>query len=58
MPAPGPDRGAPGRACVQINRICTHNERTRHDSTAAPNVIQAITENVCGRAWIYGTLML
>ena len=36
MPAPGPDRGAPGRACVQINRICTHNERTRHDSTAAP----------------------
>jgi hypothetical protein len=25
---------------------------------AAPNVIQAITENVCGRAWIYATLML
>jgi hypothetical protein len=27
-------------------------------SGAAPNVIQAITENVCGRAWIYATLML
>ena len=36
-PAAGPDRGAPGRACGQIDRICTHNERTRHDSTAAPN---------------------
>lgn len=37
MPAAGPDRGAPGRACGQIDRICTHNKRTRHDSTAAPN---------------------
>ena len=27
---PGPDRRAPGRACGQINRTCTHNERTRH----------------------------
>jgi hypothetical protein len=35
--SPGPDRRAPGRACGQINRTCTHNERTRHDSTAAPN---------------------
>jgi hypothetical protein len=23
-----------------------------------PNVIKAIAENVCGRAWIYATLML
>ena len=26
-----------GRAYAQIDRICTHNERTRHDSAAAPN---------------------
>jgi AcrR family transcriptional regulator len=26
-----------GRACVQIDRICTHNECARHDSAAVPN---------------------
>jgi len=39
----------------------THGAGQEHaagPSGAAPNVIQAITENVCGRAWIYGTLML
>jgi len=29
-------RQTAGRACLQIDRICTHNECTRHNSTAAP----------------------
>jgi hypothetical protein len=38
-PPVAPRRGSrqiAGRAGVQIDRICTHNERTRHDSAAAP----------------------
>jgi hypothetical protein len=41
LPRPvAPRRGSrqiAGRACVQIDRICTHNECIRHDSAAAPN---------------------
>lgn len=29
-------RQTAGRACLQIDQICTHNECTRHNSTAAP----------------------
>jgi hypothetical protein len=30
-------RQTAGRACAQIDRICTHNECTRHDSAVTPN---------------------
>jgi AcrR family transcriptional regulator len=35
-PRPG-SRQIAGRACVQIDRICPHNECARHDSAAVPN---------------------
>jgi hypothetical protein len=31
---------------------------TGRELLAGQSVIQVIIENVCGRAWIYGTLML